>query len=256
MQANRIIHLAAQMGRMMLENGGETYRVEETARRVCDAFGLTGAQIYATPTALILSVTSGTGESLSVMERIYSRGVNLDKIDALNQLSRTIEAQGPDVDAACAMLEEVRCRRQRGNPVLVLFSALACAVFPLLFGGTLYDILPAFIAGALVRISSIFLSRIRLNDFFINVIGGVIASFTGWLTVAVGMGQSIDAITTSAIMLMVPGLTITNAVRDIASGDLLAGTSRLMEAFCVAIAIACGTALAYLIIAALGGGLR
>lgn len=254
MFADQVVQLAALTGRTILENGGEIYRVEETVNRVCGYFGFGESQTYATPTALIVSVIGSDGQHHSAMERIMVRRVNLDKVDAVNAMSRSIEREHPDIGAALVMVEAVRERKSYHNRTVILFSALGSMSFPLLFGGSARDLLPAAVAGALIRWSGIQLARLRLNDFLINVIGGAIAAFTGWLAVRLGVGENPQAIITAAIMLLVPGLLLTNAVRDITAGDMVSGISRLIETFFVAIAIACGTALAYLLIPYLGGG--
>lgn len=254
MFADQVVQLAVLTGRTILENGGEIYRVEETVARVCVSFGFAESHAYATPTALIVSVVGEDGRQHSAMERTVARGVNLDKVDAVNALSRSFEKNHPDIDAALAMIRAVRNRKTYSNRTVIALSALTCSVFPLLFGGSPRDMLPAALAGALIRVALIQLNKLRLGDFIINAIGGSIAAFSGWLAVQIGMGENPQAIITSAIMLLVPGLLLTNAVRDIAAGDMISGISRLMEAFFVAISIACGTALAYLLIPYLGGG--
>ena len=47
-----------------------------------------------------------------------------------------------------------------------------------------------------------------------------------------------------ALMLLVPGLALTNAIRDLINGDLIAGTSRMVEAALVGSALAIGTGFA------------
>jgi uncharacterized membrane protein YjjP (DUF1212 family) len=51
-------------------------------------------------------------------------------------------------------------------------------------------------------------------------------------------------------MTLVPGVAITNAMRDVIAGDLLAGTMKGVEALLIALALAAGTAVALI---AMGG---
>lgn len=250
--ASRVIYFAAQIGRVILENGGETYRVEETARRVCSAFGVAGAHIYATPTMLIVSAAREDGENHSVMERIHKRRVNLDKIDAVNQLSRSIEADQIALDAACARLRELEGRREWGFWAIILYTSIASAASALLFQGGALDLLPAFFTGSLVGMATAGLGKISVNDFFIKVIGGAVATLAAWLFVLIGFGENLNSIAVAGILQLVPGLAAVNAIRDITSGDLIAGISRMLEALFVAIGIACGTAMAYIIISLAG----
>lgn len=253
MTTNTIVRLAALAGRIILENGGEVFRVEETVDKICASFQVENSQTYATLTALVVSATDADGQSHTVVERIRTRGVSLDKVDAVNRLSHSFQRQPPSPADARALLLEIQHRKPHASWLVILCSGIACAAFTLLFGGGIWDPVPAFLAGCLIRLMMVQMARIRLNDFFVNVIGGVISTLGGWLPTVLGLPVNMDAIVSSALMLLVPGLMVTNAVRDITAGDLLSGISRFMEAFFVAIAIACGTALGYMLISIAGG---
>ena len=60
-----------------------------------------------------------------------------------------------------------------------------------------------------------------------------------------GLCHSIDTLIISVIMLLVPGLAITTAIRDTVSGDLVSGLARTAEALFVAVAIALGSGLMF-----------
>ena len=118
MDTNKIIHLAAKVGKLMLENGAETYRVEETIDRICKAYGLHEAESFVTTTGIILSITEHYGKTTSIVRRIKNRKVDLEKISKLNDLSRNIKVRGLTSD-----------------DIIVIFSSLGAAFFTLLFGG-------------------------------------------------------------------------------------------------------------------------
>ena len=84
------------------------------------------------------------------------------------------------------------------------------------------------------------MARLRLNNFLLNALG---AAFLVWMAkmavTNIGLMNS-DKIIIGGIMLLVPGLAITNAIRDTMAGDLVAGNARMMEAFFVSVAIATG----------------
>jgi uncharacterized membrane protein YjjP (DUF1212 family) len=61
MNINRTIHLAAEAGKIILESGGETYRVEETIIRICHAYGLVFAESFVMPTGIIISAEDADG---------------------------------------------------------------------------------------------------------------------------------------------------------------------------------------------------
>lgn len=241
MDINKILHLAADAGKIILENGGETYRVEETITRICKAYSLYEAESFVTTTGIMLSVTDAYGNTTSLVKRINNRKVDLEKISRVNDLSRNIKARGLTADDVKDELNRIQNIKKYSNRTIIFFSALGAAFFTLLFGGDIYDFIISFITGGLIKSLSISLGNVKVNDFFINIIGGAIAALIALVSVNLNLASHVDTIIIGSIMLLVPGLAITNAIRDTIAGDLLAGISRAVEAFLIAVAIAIGS---------------
>ena len=106
---------------------------------------------------------------------------------------------------------------------------------------TFKDVFAAFIIGLIIKSLTIKWSEIGINSFFINSICSGIAAFLAIILYKFGIASQIDQTIIGAIMLLVPGIAITNAIRDTIAGDLLSGITRAAEAFLVAISIAVGT---------------
>ncbi len=241
MDSNKILHLAAEAGRIILENGGETYRVEETIARICDAYALYRADSFVTPTGIMLSVTDKYGNTTSIIKRIRIRTVDLNKIARVNDLSRNMKSRALTLEDALEELHKIDKEKSYSKGIVVLSASLCAGFFTLLFGGTINDFFMSLINGALIKLLTIKLGSIKVNDFFSNVLGGGLAAFIAVLSVHLGIGNQIDKIIIGSIMLLVPGLAITNAIRDTIDGDLVSGISRTMEAFFIAVAIAVGS---------------
>ena len=56
MDINRILNFTSNAGKIMLQSGGETYRVEETITRMCQSFDIDNVDAFASPTAVIVSI--------------------------------------------------------------------------------------------------------------------------------------------------------------------------------------------------------
>lgn len=241
METNRILKLAAYAGRIILENGGETYRVEETICRICAAFGIKEADSFVTPTGIMISVTDDSGHTDSLIKRINSRTVNLEKISKVNDLSRRIMTRTLTLDFVENELKKIDSTKHYAENIQILASATAAGSFTLLFGGNLKDFSVALVTGAFIKIISIRLGKIQINDFFTNIIGGALAALSALICVYFNFANHLDKIIIGSIMLLVPGLAITNAIRDTLEGDLVSGVSRAIEALFIAGAIAVGT---------------
>ncbi|MFY9436651.1 MAG: threonine/serine exporter family protein [Limnochordia bacterium] len=251
-QMGEIIELACRAGKIIVENGGETYRAEDTMRYVCAAFGVDECDCYATPTTIIISTNHG-GEALSRMMRIKKRGVDLHKVELVNQFSRTIARQPMDAAEAEAVLAEIDGAPPYRLSVSVAAAACGTAAFTVLFGGCVTQFLSGIVVGGILRLLLWHLNQIRLDYFTINLLGAAAAAVCGWLFSFAGTLVNWWIIAFAAIMQMVPGLIFTNAIRDSAAGDLVSGSSRGVEAFSIVTALACGAGAVLILLGRLGG---
>ena len=89
MEDKKLLQLVSEIGFDMLSYGGEIYRVEETVKRICFAYGMDGVDVFAIPTTIIVSITR-QDETYSRTRRLASKGTDLDKVDRLNNLSRRL----------------------------------------------------------------------------------------------------------------------------------------------------------------------
>lgn len=245
MDINGIIHVAAEAGRIILENGGETYRVEDTIIRICNEYNIKNADSFVLPTGIMISVTDEYGKTISLVRRIKYRTVNLEKIALVNDISRNIKTRGYTIKNLMCELNNIDKLKKYNDSLLIISSCFAAGFFTLLFGGNFYDFLISLIIGFFIKKTSIFLKKNKINDFFIYIVGGMIAALLGLIIVSFIKSTHIDKIIIGSIMLLVPGLAITNAIRDTISGDIVAGISRAVEAFLIAVAIAIGSGLVF-----------
>lgn len=240
-RSDKILHIAAEAGRIILQSGGETYRVEETILRICYAFDVKQADSFVTPTGIMLSITDENDKTISLVKRISIRTVNLEKISKVNDLSRAIDTKSLSLEYVEKKLKEIDFIQGYNDKALLIASSFSAGFFSLLFGGTFRDFFVSLFIGFIIKIMSIALNNIRINEFFINSLGGAIAALIALVSVHLNLGQNEDKIIIGSIMLLAPGLIITNAIRDTIAGDLLSGISRAVEAIFVAIAVAVGT---------------
>ncbi|MEG0379546.1 MAG: threonine/serine exporter family protein [Eubacterium sp.] len=244
MTTTELITCAMEIGDMLLENGAEIYRVEESMYRICKAYGAEDPEIFAVPTTIIITVKGKPGEApITLTKRIYSRGTNLYKVDLLNALSREMCATLPTYEAVNKRIETIKHFPSYSLFKQVLGFSFIAFFFTLLFKGTLQDASCAFIIGALLKLVLYTLGRIETNAFFENVITGAITALVALFFVKSGFAQSMDKIIIGTIMSLVPGLAITNSMRDIIAGDLLAGITKATEALLIGAGIAVGAAI-------------
>lgn len=233
----KVVRLCA---RMILENGGETYRAEETVNRICQAYEYEESDVFATPTGVFISVSKAEGSSESCIVRIRSRGVNLEVIDQVNNISRQLTSGQIKLDKAAEVLQAINQNRKDRVWLSALASGLSSGFFALLFRGSLFDFSVAMLCGVLVRLVSGLIKTVDMFNFTISLLGGFLIGVLSVLCVKIfGMGN-LDKIISGAMMPLLPGVSMTNAIRDTMRGDLVSGVSRGAEALLIALALAFG----------------
>jgi uncharacterized membrane protein YjjP (DUF1212 family) len=121
---------------------------------------------------------------------------------------------------------------------------LGAASFAGMFGGTPRDFMGAFIIGGLIYFLKGLSEKMELNPYLMYSAGGCLASVSAILFSRIDLITSVDTTTIGSIMLLVPGMAITNAIRDIIAGDLVAGMARAAEALIIATCLATGSGIA------------
>ncbi|MFD1036816.1 threonine/serine exporter family protein [Virgibacillus byunsanensis] len=230
-------------GKIMLESGAETYRVEDTMTRIATAFGLQNAQSYATPTGINFS--TDFSEATNFM-RISNRSTDLHKIAEVNNISRKITAGEVELDKGLTLLSSI----DKGSfsfpyYVQILAAAFVSGSFTIMFGGSGVDFIPSCIAGGVGFAGMLGVARLVEIKFIAEFFASFIIGIAAVLFITNGIGDSMDKIIIGAVMPLVPGLQITNAVRDLMAGHLVAGVSKGVDAILTAFAIGAGVAVIF-----------
>ena len=245
--------MAAQIGYELAAAGAETFRIEETMRRVLAAYGIE-CEAFAIPNCVMVSLEADNGKPLMVMKRVGFHGNNLDAVERLNALSRRICAETPDPAVAAQWLEGTRNdRRSYSVPVYYLGNLLAASGFCPVFGGTLRDSLWAGLMGLIIGFVTRRMDKLETNPFFSTIAAAFAMAVPAYLAAAFGLVDYADAVIIGSLMILVPGLLITNSMRDIIYGDTNSGINRIVQVLLSAFAIALGTAAAWRITSGLYG---
>ena len=253
MNYNTLLDLATDLGYELAMCGAETFRVEESIGRVLEAYGLS-SEVFAIPNCLTVSIETADGKPMTRMRRIGYHGNDLDGVERFSGLSRAICNRKPDPEDARQWLDQVRHSRRSYSQIGYLLGAFIGAFgFALLFGGSLIDGLCSGICGLLVGSVNRLMDGLKANQFFRTIAASFPMALLAYAMSAVGLADNADMVTIGALMILVPGLLITNAMRDIIFGDTNSGTNRIVQVLLIAAAIALGTAAAWNTAAALWG---
>lgn len=244
MDYDKLLNISVELGCQLMFSGAEIYRVEESVRRLLQAYGLESPEVFAIPNCVIVSITTPEGHPITRMRRIAGHGTDIELLERLNALCRQLCARRPPVDEAWELLSCLPEQVPRYPSWTVLLGyGIAPAFFSPLFGGGIPDALAAFLGGLGVGLCLLYGRRlIGTNSFFRTAVCSAVASLLSLLLVGTGLGQSVDTVTISVLMVLVPGVSLTNAMREIMAGDVISGLSRTAGAILTGTAIAIGAA--------------
>jgi len=238
-----LLNLCAEMGRQLMESGAEIYRVEDSILRLMHAYQVPDAQVFVIPNCMIVGLTPPDGHPVTRLCRIPDHGTDIGRLEACNDLCRRLCRDVPPLDQAQREVAAIPRQFPQYTKRLVLLGYfLGPASFTLFFGGGLLDTLCGGLCGLVIGLFLVLLkNKIGPNAFFRTLITACVSSLTALILVRLGVGQSVDAITIGALMLLVPGVPLTNAMREVMAGDIISGIAHLAESLLTATAIALGT---------------
>lgn len=236
-----LVDTAVLAGEIMLGSGAEAYRVEDTISHFLKKAKLKHAQAYVTTTGIIATLSDPSIDAITVVRRIEARSTNLNKIYMVNDISRRFYNEELNLEEAFHKLKEMRYKKQYPDYLVKIGIILTTSFFTLLLGGTLTDCLVSAVIGAILAILISIGKAIHLNGFIHDGIDTAIVAFLVlMINYFLPAHINTDLVIIGAIMPMVPGVAITNAIRDTLQGDYVSGSARMLEAFVEAAAIALG----------------
>ena len=246
-----VLDLALMAGHILLENGAEIYRVEETIDRICGYYGVNSENAFVLSNGIFLTAGSARESFFAKVQHIPVSGTHLNKVAAVNQLSREIVEGRHTIQDAYRLLEEIRTMPGKKRWMQTLASGVGSAAFCIFFGGTFGDSLAAFAAGICLYLYVLWLSVPHLSKIVGNIGGGALVTVVCCLLYLMGVGENLNFMMIGTIMPLVPGVAFTNSIRDVADGDYISGSVRMLDAllvfFCIAIGVGIGFSLISLV---------
>ena len=245
--------LALDVGEGMLRNGAEISRVEDTIERICRAYGAEHVEVFTLISMINAAVRMPDGSYSSQLRRVRKTDNNLSSLEALNNLSRYVCSKTPSLEEFDERIHQLKKSTVYPAWLHFIASAVAAGSFALFFGGSIADAAVTLFLGAVIEIINRLLPE-KLNKMAKTAISSFVVTMIASLSVTFGLGESLNAIMMGTIMLLVPGVAIGMAFRDLMYGDILAGSMKTVQAILQAVMIAFGYVMAASLLALIPGG--
>ena len=239
-----VLRLALFVGELLLSNGAETYRIEDTMKRICKSRGFNYINIFISPTSIIISDARFDG--ITFLTVIKERNINLNKIVLFNDFSRKfVSNTSISVDEAIDELKNINNNAFiYSNITNYIATAFGCAGFAYIIGGNNpLNFLLTAITSIIVFISYKKTMSFSGLSAFSSLVAAIIVTMIAIFFTEINLVESPTTMIVGAIMPLLSGVTFVKGIRDLVTGDLMSGGARISEACLIAISVATGVGL-------------
>ena len=206
------LDVASLAGDILLASGAEIFRVEETIDRIARAYGVDSSDAFVLSSGIFLTAESGKKQEFARVRHIPLSAARLDKVTAVNQLSREIEEGLHMPKEAKAWLLDIQRMPDKPRWHQVLASGVGSACFCFLFGGDVVDSMVAFLSGFVLYFYLLYLLRGRMSKIATNISGGALVTLIAVFLYQAGIGHHLDKVIIGSIIPLVPGVNFTNGL--------------------------------------------
>lgn len=235
-----VIDVVILAGEILLHNGAEIFRVQETMIKIAEAYKAVSFDVYVISNGIFVSVSENGKNYATGIKHIPLSPIHLGRVAAVNDLSRKIVEGKCTLDEAYAMLKEIEKIPYKPRWFQILCSGIGSGCFCYLLEGSVYDSMTAFLSGTILYIFILGVSDKKISKILVNILGSGLVTLCGLVFFNLGMGDQLDKIIIGSIIPLVPGVPLTSSVRDFFNSDYLSGTIRLIDAVLIAFCIAIG----------------
>ena len=246
-----VLDFCVELSRRMIVSGANLERVVLAIERVCHAYGLHDLSVYLLSTYLSVSARDEQGNYIARQVSIPTVLIHLARLKHLNRLSYRVVAQTPDPDTLWELLEEASAAKDYHDWIILLGQLCAAACLCLIFGGGLRELLPVLLIMAEMHLLARLMEKLSLDRIVCSVITMWAATVTAIGLMALGISSNGTIILITVSMLMIPGIPLVNAVRNLLCGNEMNGILQIFKATTETLALAMGI---YLGIILLGQG--
>lgn len=246
-QLAEIVEVALRAGQLLIQNGAESQRVEESVRIIGTGLGCDWGDVLVSHHALVVSHSS-KGRFRTKIRRISSDGVNMTTVTAISHLVHRVEEGKYDLHKVRAELKRISALPRHYNRWLTaVMVGLACAAFSRLFGGDWAIFFTTWMAAIGATLLRQELARYDFNRYLVVILTAFTAGLLIGLANLIKLSAHLEIALAAAVLMLVPGVPFINAVEDLIKGHTVVGLARATNGILTILAIALGLILAMLL---------
>lgn len=238
-----ILDFAVNLGARMLYAGANLERVDDTMTRICRSYHLQEISIYSLSDIIMLGARTADETYASRQITVPSASIHLKRLEQYNQLSRKVCADTPAPELLGNLLEEAEKIKEYTTAQVVLGELLAMTSLCIIFGGNLKDVAAVNISTFILFWVIAGLSKRNLNHIVVNILSMLLAGFLAVMLVKFRIGEHYFTIIITNSMLLIPGIPLVNAVRNLLCGNEMNGIIQIFKVILETVVIVLGLVL-------------
>lgn len=241
----KVVDMALEAGRILLKNGAEIFRVEETITRICHRFHIDKVDVFTLSHAIFITAEDKKGQTYTRVRNVPLSSTHLGVVAEVNDLSRQITGGYITLESAVERLKEIEKTPPESSRKQIFAAGISSGCLGYLLGGTAIESVIAFFIGCILYVWVILAGRAQISKIITTIVGGVVITATAIIFQQLPFlyGLRLEGMIGGAIMPLIPGVAFVNAIRDIADSDFLSGTVKMINAIMVFVYIAIGVAI-------------
>lgn len=239
-EMKELVYLLLDMGESMMSAGGEISRVEETISRIAESYGAVQTNVFVITSSIVLTIIFPDRNEITLTRRILNSGGNdFLKLERLNDLSRNCCSKAMTIDELKEDIIKINAKAPMKSKRYV-GCALAAGAFAVFFGGGIVDGIIAAIFALMICFLQLKAQNVFPNEVFFYFVCSFVTGVGIYLCGKFMPVMNVDKVIIGDIMIVIPGISTTNAVRDMLIGETISGAMKLVECLVVAGALAAG----------------
>lgn len=239
MDAKQVLEIALSAGQILLSNGAEAYRVEETIESICSSYDL-NCECLSTAKGVFVTVADENNEKVTSLKKVKSKCVDLYRIELVNSFSRSLMYNPVSYEEAKRVLTGIQEAPYFSFPVRIFAASMTSFTYALFFNGTIYDAVISAIISVCIYYMMDKVSHVGFFQFFEFFFSGFIIGSMSLIAEEIFPVLNKGNVITGAIMILIPGVALTNGLKDIIYNDFMSGMVKFGESMLTIIAIGAG----------------
>ena len=234
--------LVLNLGRALLRVGSPAHRLESAMQIMAERLGLT-AEFFSTPTALIATLGDGKRQQ-TYLARVEPGSPNLGKLAELSAIMEALACGELDPVEADAQVREIDARpaQYRGATLLAAYLLVSAGACTLIGGGWREALLAAGLGGITGASVLMLWQRAELSRL-LNPLSAGLVTLAGTLWCGLDPQTALMPSVIAGMITLVPGMDLTAATRELATGHQVSGAARLASTIAVFALLTVGLAL-------------